>query len=296
MNYQTILRQASNELRHIKGESFDIVDIKRPSSIEYAVQLSKVISKLSPLIGNMIEFSTVDLLNRLEWNGKGEWKRQDPGFPDALFLSDTILPNPGIEIKAWFPFATEITARFKDSVTLFSPNHINMALIAWLPEFVIFGKPKIIDVLIVSGKSVAEARDRHYHKPPKYIVVEPEDTTNRTGNLQQTNTNGYKFQEERGDLMEAQRIVDSWGEGLLAYSPKKEYQDLIKSLQAQFTYRLDTNYAKIDRIEHADIERFKQSVEQSVFQEKTIKEWRQLLATTDMDLLRQELKSLLGYK
>ncbi len=244
----------------------------------------------------MIEFSTVDLLNRLEWNGKGEWKRQDPGFPDALFLSDTILPNPGIEIKAWFPFATEITARFKDSVTLFTPNHINMALIAWLPEFVIFGKPKIIDVLIVSGKSVAEARDKHYHKPPKYIVVEPEDTTNRTGNLQQTNTNGYKFQEERGDLMEAQRIVDSWGEDLLTYSPKKEYQDLIKSLQAQFTYRLDTNYAKIDRIEHADIERFKQSVEQSVFQEKTIKEWRQLLATTDMDLLRQELKSLLGYK
>lgn len=296
MNYQTILRQASNELRHIKGESFDIVDIKRPSSIEYAVQLSKVISKLSPLIGNMIEFSTVDLLNRLKWNGNGEWKRQDPGFPDALFLSDTILPNPGIEIKAWFPFATEITARFKDSVTLFSPNHINMALIAWLPEFVIFGKPKIIDVLIVSGKSVAEARDKHYHKPPKYIVVEPEDTTNRTGNLQQTNTNGYKFQEERGDLMEAQRIVDSWGEGLLTYSPKKEYQDLIKSLQAQFTYRLDTNYAKIDRIEHADIERFKQSVEQSVFQKKTIKEWRQLLATTDMDLLRQELKSLLGYK
>lgn len=296
MNYQTILRQASNELRHIKGETFDIVDIKRPSSIEYAVQLSKVISKLSPLIGNMIEFSTVDLLNRLKWNGNGEWKRQDPGFPDALFLSDTILPNPGIEIKAWFPFATEITARFKDSVTLFSPNHINMALIAWLPEFVIFGKPKIIDVLIVSGKSVAEARDKHYHKPPKYIVVEPEDTTNRTGNLQQTNTNGYKFQEERGDLMEAQRIVDSWGEGLLTYSPKKEYQDLIKSLQAQFTYRLDTNYAKIDRIEHADIERFKQSVEQSVFQKKTIKEWRQLLATTDMDLLRQELKSLLGYK
>lgn len=296
MNYQTILRQASNELRHIKGESFDIVDIKRPSSIEYAVELSKVISKLSPLIGNMIEFSTVDLLNRLKWNGNGEWKRQDPGFPDALFLSDTILPNPGIEIKAWFPFATEITARFKDSVTLFSPNHINMALIAWLPEFVIFGKPKIIDVLIVSGKSVAEARDKHYHKPPKYIVVEPEDTTNRTGNLQQTNTNGYKFQEERGDLMEAQRIVDSWGEGLLTYSPKKEYQDLIKSLQAQFTYRLDTNYAKIDRIEHADIERFKQSVEQSVFQKKTIKEWRQVLATTDMDLLRQELKSLLGYK
>lgn len=32
-----------------------------------------------------------------------------------------------------------------------------MALFAWLPENVIWGKPKIIDVLVVSGKSVAEA-------------------------------------------------------------------------------------------------------------------------------------------
>ena len=54
---------------------------------------------------------------RHDWNGIGEWIRQDPGFPDALFKSSIIQPNPGIEIKAWFPFATEITARFKDSVT-----------------------------------------------------------------------------------------------------------------------------------------------------------------------------------
>lgn len=155
--YKDILATASKELKNLKGQTFDVIDVKCPSSIDYAVQLAKVISKLSPLIGNLIEFSTVDLLNQHDWNASGEWLRQDPGFPDALFKSDNILPNPGIEIKAWFPFATEITARFKDSVTLFKPNHINVALIAWLPEYVIFGKPKIIDVLIVSGKSVAEA-------------------------------------------------------------------------------------------------------------------------------------------
>lgn len=294
MNYSDILQKASRELCYISGQTFDIVDVKRPSSIEYAVQLSKVISKLSPLIGNMIEFATVDLLNGLDWNMMGKWKRQDPGFPDALFHSDIIQPNPGIEIKAWFPFATEITARFKDSVTLFTPNHINMALIAWLPEFVIFGKPQIIDVLIVSGKSVAKARDKHYHKPPRYIVLEPEDTTKRTGNLQQTNTNGYKLQEERSDILEAQRIVESWGKQFLEYSPNKEYQDLIKSLQSQFTYRLDTNYAKIDRIEHPEIEMFKIRVENTIFNGKTIKEWRHLLTTNDVNLLRKELESLLG--
>lgn len=47
----------------------------------------------------------------------GEWIRQGSGFSDALFKSNTISPNPGIEIKAWFPFATVITARFKDFLT-----------------------------------------------------------------------------------------------------------------------------------------------------------------------------------
>lgn len=270
MHYTKVLSNASKKLAGLKDKTFDIVDINKPSTIDYAVQLSKVVSKLSPLIGNLIEFSTVDLLNKYDWKDQGVWVRQDPGFPDALFCSDKVKPNPGIEIKAWFPFATEITARFKDSVTIFEPNHINMALIAWLPEYVIFGKPQIIDVLIVSGKSVAMARDTHYHKPPKYLVIEPEDTSERTGNLQQTNTNGYKFQEDKSDLAEAQKLVDSWGEELLKYSPKKEYQDLIKSLQSRFIYRLDTNYAKIDRIEHEEIEAFKMRVENREFHGKTI--------------------------
>ena len=191
MTHTDILAKAQEALTDLDNHLIDVVDIKKPTSISYAKQLAKVISKLSPLLGNMIEFSTVDLLNEHDWNNYGEWIRQDPGFPDALFKSDIIMPNPGIEIKAWFPFATEITARFKDSVTMFSQDNIDVALIAWLPEHVIWGKPQIIDVLVVSGRSVAEARDRHYHRPPDYLVFEPEDTKERTANLQQTNTNGY---------------------------------------------------------------------------------------------------------
>ncbi len=44
----------------------------------------------------------------------------------------------------------------------------------------------------IRKRSIAEARDQHYHKPPDYLVVEPEDTSRRTKNLRQTNTNGYK--------------------------------------------------------------------------------------------------------
>jgi len=43
--------------------------------------------------------------------------------------------------------------------------------------------------LCCSGKSVAEARDKHYQSTG-LLVIEPEDTRQRTRNLQQTNTNG----------------------------------------------------------------------------------------------------------
>ena len=126
-----------------------------------------------------------------------------------MFKSDLIFPNPGVEIKTWFPLSTEITARFKDSITFFQKNHIDVALISWIPEHIIWGKPQIIDVLVVSGRSVAKARDLHYHNPPHYIIFEPEDTANRTANLQQTNTNGYILQGDKCSLDEAMKIVKS---------------------------------------------------------------------------------------
>lgn len=293
MDYLEILSAAKQELVALDSHLIDVIEIKRPSSLTYAKNLAKVISKLSPLLGNMIEFSTVDLLNEHDWNDLGTWIRQDPGFPDALFQSETVIPNPGIEIKAWFPFATEITARFKDSVKIFQDNNIDMALIAWLPENVIWGKPQIIDVLVVSGKSVAEARDSHYHNPPDYIVFEPEDTTERTANLQQTNTNGYKLQQDKCSLEEAVAVVETWGERGKRYSPAPEYQQLLRTLYGQFVYRLDTNYAKIDRIKHEEIEAFKIRVMNTVFHGKTIKEWGAILASDNDELLESSLQIIL---
>lgn len=296
MDYTEILTVAKNGLTALDSHLIDVIDIKRPPSLAYAKNLAKVISKLSPLLGNMIEFSTVDLLNELNWNDAGQWIRQDPGFPDALFQSESVTPNPGIEIKAWFPFATEITARFKDSVTIFENNNIDMALIAWLPEHVIWGKPQIIDVLVVNGKSVANARDSHFHRPPNYLVFEPEDTSARTANLQQTNTNGYKLQQDKcseEELKNVATIVTSWGKDGTKYSPSPEYQRKLRELQGAAVYRLDTNYAKIDRIEHAEIEAFKSKVLKREFNGKTIKEWSAILSTSDNETLERALQTIL---
>jgi len=286
-SYHEILTIASSALVSLKGRQLPVIDILEPQSLEYAQQLSKVISKLSPLLGNMIEFSTVELLNTFEWDGIGIWKRQDPGFPDATFSSSVVLPNPGIEIKTWFPFSTEITARFKDSIMHFADDQINVAMIVWLPEHVIWGKPTIIDVWVGSASSVAAARDSHYHCPPDYLVFEPEDTSGRTVNLQQTNTNGYKFQGSVDDFMRAKAIVESWGPSSLQYSSSPEYQAKLQSLLGSFTYRLDTNFAKMDRIGHPSLEAFKRKILTTEYKGNTIQYWAKLFSAGGPKLDRE---------
>ena len=226
MNTQDVIGLASQYLDNLSGHIFDVLDISKPVTVDAAVNLAKVISKLSPLLGNLIEFNTVEFLNKQnEFSEFGKWQRQDPGFPDTIFVG-RVQPTPGLEIKAWFPLATEITARFKDSQNHFQYDQTYVAMLAWLPEKIIYGKPRILDVCVVSGLSVALARDTHYHNPPDYLVLEPEDTTQRTANLQQTNTSGYKFQGSIQEFLEAQKIVDSWGVEGKIYKPTKEYQSL----------------------------------------------------------------------
>lgn len=285
-----VLASASLHLQGLAGHVFDVLTISKPISLDAAVNLSKVVSKLSPLLGNLIEFNTVEFLNdQPEYQELGEWKRQDPGFPDTIFVSPTINPTPGFEIKAWFPLATEITARFKDSQGHFKHDQTNVCMLAWLPDQLIFGKPKIIDVCIVSGLSVAKARDNHYHNPPDYLVLEPEDTTARTRNLQQTNTNGYKWQGTSSQFKKAQRLVESWGANRRKYQPTRDYQMLVRQLIERFPYRLDTNFAKMDRIVHGGIEDFKQRVVGTTFHGQTIAQWSRLLFQGSDEAIRQAL-------
>jgi hypothetical protein len=289
MNTHEVISLARNYLRGLVGHEFDILEVAKPVSPDAAVNLSKIISKLSPLVGNLIEFNTCEYLNEKEIFAKfGHWERQDPGFPDTIFAG-VVSPTPGFEIKAWFPLATEITARFKDSQNHFTQDQTYIAMLAWLPEYLIFGKPKIIDIIIISGASVAKVRDDHYHNPPDYLVLEPEDTTARTSNLQQTNTNGYKFQGTSAQFRKAQALVTSWGAGGMTYLPAPKYQARLRELIANFPYRLDTNFAKMDRIVHAEIEAFKSRVYGTQFHGMTIGDWNKLLSRGEDAVIKKEL-------
>ncbi len=79
---------------------FDVLTVTKPVSVEAAVHLARLISKLSPLVGNIIEINTVEVLNaKPEFRRFGKWIRQDPDFPDTI-LKGSISPVPGFEIKA----------------------------------------------------------------------------------------------------------------------------------------------------------------------------------------------------
>jgi DNA-binding PadR family transcriptional regulator len=268
---------ASKHVASLAGHTFDALTITKPISADAAVELSRIISKLSPILGNMMEIGIAEHLNgKAEFSSHGHWKRQDPGFPDVV-LAGEVAPQPGLEIKAWYPLATEITARFKDSQTRFTEDNIYVAMLAWVPEALLHGKPCIIDVCITDGMSVARARDTHYHNPPDYLVLEPGDTKARTRNLQQTNTNGLKFQGSAAKLEEAKKIVATWGPEGKVYRPTEEYQKQLRELRSRFEYRLDTNYAKMDRIVHLDIEAFKTRLDATVVCGLTVAQWKRLL-------------------
>lgn len=294
MQASDVLFKANESLKKFDNFSFNVLSIEKPKTIEEAVNLCKIISKLSPIVGNLIEFRTVDFFNMIpELSEIGTWRRQDPGFPDTIFDSN-ILPRPGIEIKAWFPLATEMTARFKDSQKFFAQNQTYVLIVCWLPEFMIYGKPVVIGTSFVSGKSVAEARDNHYFNPPDYLVLEPENTDNRTSNLQQTNTNGYKFQDSEKAFKEAKQFVKRNKILQKNYSLDDDFQSKLRELFGKYKYRLDTNYAKIDRIQHIAIEDFKSKIMQREFCGLSISEWSKIISNVNKIENKKILKEKLG--
>jgi hypothetical protein len=123
-------------------------------------------------------------------------------------------------------------------------------------------------------------------------VFEPGDTSERTANLQQTNTNGYKLQQDKCSLKNAMAFVENWGPEGKTYSPSPEYQQRLRTLYAEYVYRLDTNYAKMDRIGHIEIEEFKTHVLNKEFNGKTIKEWSSILSSKDEATLEGALETI----
>ncbi len=265
MDHQEALDIATAAVQTMQGHVVDVLNVKRPNDMQAAIELSKVVSKLSPVVANLLEYAAVQYLNSVQtWPAGCRWIRQDPDFPDTV-LDGMTSPQPGIEFKTWFPLATEITARFKGSQAYVRQNNTRVAMLFWMPEYVIAGQPQIVGVWVGEAIDVAEAREAAYHNPPDYLVMEPEVTATRTRNLQQKNSNGFKFQGNATELRQAEEFAASLGVTSANYSPDPTYQALLRQLAGRFPYRLETNFAKMDRIQLASLEAYKTHILDSTF-------------------------------
>ena len=253
------IAKAENKLKSLAGEEIPALSLNSLDASE-APFLGQIVSKLSPMIGNLLENRIVNFLN--ETRDKDHyWVRQDPDFPDALLKATSgIETGVGFEVKAWYALSTELTGRFRESVNLLSGKNIKVVVVSWMMSHVVYGTPKILDVLVVDALEVAKSRDNHYHNPPDYLINEPNDTTARTRNLQQTNVLGYKWQEtDPKRSADAHKFVKQHPNASSdPHSP--EAQALVDALMNTYKYRLDTNFAKIDRIDNPDIEACKSKV------------------------------------
>jgi len=63
MNTEEVIKLVGEKLKTLPGNEFDLLTISQPISSDAAVNLAKVISKLYPLLGNLIEFNITEFLN-----------------------------------------------------------------------------------------------------------------------------------------------------------------------------------------------------------------------------------------
>ncbi|MDP9800082.1 hypothetical protein J2S49_000158 [Arcanobacterium wilhelmae] len=266
---------AAKVLEDLAGADVDAIDIKSVER-EEAPFLAKIVSKLSPMVGNLMEQRIASILNQGSSEGFS-WKRQDPGFPDAVLIDEqTVEAVAGYEIKAWFVLSTEITGRFRESLNLLRGKNVNVVIVAWCLSNMVFGQPKVLGTLVVSGEELAQSRDSHYHNPPYYLTIEPNDTTARTANLQQSNVNGYRLQEDRSDPISVKRARERSYIAADPHTPEK--QEEAQQLMAELGYRLDTNFAKIDRVENQDVEDFKTEILDQEYLGRTFRKWKTVFA------------------
>lgn len=268
------LERANKLLADLAGEDVDAIDVKSVESRE-APFLAKIVSKLSPMVGNLMEQRVVSVLDENAAHGYS-WVRQDPGFPDAILVDPSgSVTTTGYEIKAWYVLSTEITGRFRESQNLLADKNINVVIIAWCMSHLVFGKPKIIGVFTASGKELAASRDSHYHNPPEYLIVEPNNTTARTANLQQSNVNGYKLQVDSSDASLVAQVRTEYRKNPFKGDPHAaEAQADATELMNRLTYRLDTNFAKIDRVGNSKVESFKERIMRERYVGRTIAQWK----------------------
>lgn len=274
-----VLDKARETIGALVGTKLDAVAVRSIDPSE-APLFGANVSKLSPLTSTILEHYTVRDLAAATDGGRFQIERQDPGFPDAGVFLDDLPTGHGLELKAFNVLSTEITGRFRASQLALEDKAIYVVIIAWVMDKVIHGQPLILDFEFVDALDVAKVRDAKYHNPPAYLVSPPDDNEGRIASMLLRNVEGYVLQPSNtaADLAKVKVIQDALTNVADLGKPHDQNTaELTRHLRANLNYRLDTNFAKVDRIDHPAIEAFKERNLQREHMGRTFKEWQQVL-------------------
>jgi hypothetical protein len=269
------LRRAGEAIERLRERPVDLLSVKSLGPDIDAVLIAKNISKLSPFVSTQLENATIKVLSEVPGESDLDWARQDPGFPDAGLRYQGTPTGHGIEAKAWYVHGTEITARFKASQVLLQGRRVRVLLVAWTMSRILFGEPVVVDFELFDAGDLAKVRDEHYHRPIRYLVVEPGDTADRAANLQQANVSGLLLQTQDERLLRRAELV-AQGDWEPPYTERS--RAITETLLGMLSYRSETNFAKLDRIDHEGVERFKAKVLAISHLGRTLAEWTAVLA------------------
>lgn len=280
---ETHAHRAISILQGLRGKQLEALALGRPRSVDHAASLSRIIGKLSPIVSDLLEYEFAAYLNAAGgWPPGSEWVRQEKIFPD-LVLRNGKAVLAGIEIKTWSPLAREITGRFRETRAILAGSNTCIMVVAWLPEFLLHGGPRTLDTWVDSAANVAAMRDSKYQRPPRSVVIEY-GAANPYG-LQPDNCEGYLFDGSEEELAQATAEVASWSRSAALTS--QEQQEKLRELMRNYPYRVDANFAKLDRIDQALLRTFKDRVLATRFHGRAIGEWRDRIAAEDGDILRE---------
>lgn len=303
---QEHVNDATEELvEWLEDRKFDIVTMNKCDE-DAVLDLAENLSQLTSLISVQIEANAIKHLNQELSEDLPEdvrWARNDrihgEKYPD-LALADMSIQGeedvsdrvwPGIEIKAWCPFATEITGRLKKGQSVLKHAPSTVVLVCWMPENLIYGKPKIFDIWVGDAMEMAKSRDNYWNEPPKDIIVEPDYSPDREAHKQHTNVTRYRLMnsEDESEAKEKAKELGILGE---PHSYESDYQEKLDELRRAFSYKKGSNnFRKLQRLHHPSLQEFiEKAPQRNAVMGKTFAEWKKHMKRGDEEEFKRIIR------
>lgn len=286
----------------VDGRAIDILTVNKCDE-DAVIEFLKNMSKLSSLISVQIETRALKHIrstygDRLPENVGWVINERIGGekYPDLAFADFDYEPSsdwvwPGVEIKAWCPFATEMSGRMMKGQSIMQTYPDQLLLVAWLPEHLLYGQPKIIGTWIGDGLEMAKSRDNHWHDPPNSLILEPDFSPEREAHKQHTNVDRYLWDDAASKKDDAREMAKELDLLDSSYSYDDDYQRRVRELYSAFDYKKGTNFRKLTRLHHDPLDTFPERIRKNTHIEgKSLHEWNKLLQQGDAEPFKKLLR------